>query len=53
MCTDASVYVTYHEIFYSLEAVGVLDPDSDIDLFVLHSLYKPLINQLKLCYAQK
>ena len=36
--------VTYHEIFYSLEEVGVLDPDSEIDLFILHCLYKPLIS---------
>ena len=35
---------TYHEIFYSLEAVGVLDPDSEMDLFILHCLYLPLIN---------
>ena len=38
------VCVTYHEIFYSLEEVGVLDPDSEIDLFILHCLYKPLIS---------
>ena len=35
---------TYHEIFYSLEAVGVLDPDCEMDLFILHCLYLPLIN---------
>ena len=35
---------TYHEIFYSLESVGALEPDSEIDLFVLHVLYLPLIN---------
>lgn len=38
------VCVTYHEIFYSLEVVGVLDPDSEMDLFILHCLYQPLIN---------
>ena len=38
------VCVTYHEIFYSLEAIGVVDPDNDMDLFILHCLYQPLIN---------
>ena len=32
---------TYHSVFYTLEAEGVLDPDNDIDLFVLHSVYLP------------
>lgn len=35
---------TYHEIFYSLETLGALEPDSETDLFVLHSLYLPLIS---------
>ena len=35
---------TYHEIFYSLEEVGVLDPDNEMDLFILQCLYKPLIS---------
>lgn len=34
----------YHEIFYSLETLGALEPDSETDLFVLHSLYLPLIS---------
>ena len=38
------VCVTYHEIFYSLEVIGVVDPDNDMDLFILHCLYQPLIN---------
>jgi len=38
------VCATYHEIFYSLEEVGVLDPDNEMDLFVLQCLYKPLIS---------
>ena len=37
------VCATY-EIFYSLEAVGVLDPDCEMDLFILHCLYQPLIS---------
>lgn len=35
---------TYHEIFYSLEAVGILEPSSEMDLFILHCLYQPLIS---------
>ena len=35
---------TYHELFYSMEAMGVLDPVNDVDLFVLHCLYLPRIN---------
>ena len=38
------VCATYHEIFYSLEEVGILDPDNEMDLFVLQCLYKPLIS---------
>ena len=29
---------TYHELFHSMEALGVLNADDDIDLFVLQSL---------------
>jgi len=35
---------TYHELFYAMEAMGVLDPVSDTDLFVLHCVYLPRIN---------
>lgn len=35
---------TYHELFHSMEAIGVLNPDDEIDLFVLHCLYLPRIN---------
>ena len=34
----------YHELFHAMEAAGVLDPDNDEDLFVLHCLYIPRIN---------
>ena len=27
---------TYHELFYAMEAEGVLDPTEDMDLIVLH-----------------
>lgn len=36
---------TYHELFYLMEARGILDPDCAIDIFVLHCLYLPRINK--------
>ena len=36
---------TYHELFYEMEAVGILDPDYDFDLFVLHCVYQPRIQK--------
>lgn len=36
---------TYHELFYAMEAMGVLDSVSDMDLFVLHCVYLPRINR--------
>ena len=30
---------TYHEMFYSMEAIGVLNVDSDMDIFVLHCVF--------------
>ena len=35
---------TYHNIFYQMEATGLLDPDDDNDLFVLHCVFLPRIN---------
>lgn len=37
---------TYHTLFQSMEATGVLDPDCEVDLFTLHCLYLPRINHL-------
>ena len=34
---------TYHELFYAMEAIGVLDPTDDSDLFVLHCVFLPRI----------
>ena len=31
----------YHELFYSMEASGILQPDNDLDLFVLHCVFLP------------
>lgn len=36
---------TYHELFYEMEALGILDPDNDLDLFVLHCIYLPRIRR--------
>ena len=33
------VYSTYHELFYAMEVMGVLDPDDEVDLFILHCVY--------------
>ena len=34
----------FHSLFYYMEAIGVLDPANDSDLFVLHSVFLPRIN---------
>ena len=36
---------TYHDLFYSMEATGILDPSDDTDLFLLHCVYLPRINK--------
>lgn len=36
---------TYHELFYAMEAVGVLDASSDTDIFVLHCVFLPRIKK--------
>ena len=36
---------TYYETFYTLEAMGVLDPTNENDLFVLQCVYLPRINK--------
>lgn len=38
------VCCTFHEVFYFLEARGVLDPADDCDLFVLHCVFLPVID---------
>ena len=35
----------YHELFHSMEANGILQPDNDLDLFVLHCVFLPRINK--------
>ena len=36
---------TFHSLFYYMEEVGYLDPVSDFDLFILHTVYLGKINQ--------
>ena len=38
-------YFTFNVFIRKLERKGVLDPDSETDLFCLHPVYLPLINQ--------
>ena len=38
------VCCSFHQIFYFLEAQGLLDADDECDLFVLHCVFVPLIN---------
>ena len=39
------VFSAYHELFYSMEALGILDPVDEVDLFILHCVYLPRINR--------
>lgn len=36
---------TYHELFYSMESAGLLDPDDTVDIFVLHCVFLPRVNR--------
>ena len=36
---------TYHQLFYELEALGILDPVNENDLFVLYCIFLPRINR--------
>lgn len=40
------VLSSYHEVFYEMEALDILDPDDELDLFVLHILTN---NKKKAC----
>lgn len=40
-----AVITVYRGIFYSLESDQVLDPENDIDLFCLHEVFVPRINE--------
>ena len=43
---------TYHDLFYTMEAMGVLDPNDDSDLFLLHCIYLPRVNKSLLDFAR-
>ena len=43
---------TYHDLFYTMEATGILDPSDDADLFLLHSIYLSRINKSLLDFAR-
>ncbi len=36
---------TYHELFYYMEAQELLEPENELDLFVLHCVFLPRINR--------
>lgn len=38
------VCCSFHEIFYFMEAEGLLNPDDQCDLFILHCVFLPVIN---------
>ena len=39
------VLSSYHEVLYEMEALDTLDPDDELDLFVLHCIYLPRIRK--------
>lgn len=39
------VLCMYHQLFYEMEAVDVLNADSELDLFVLHCIFLPRIRK--------
>lgn len=41
----------FHQLFYHLEDCGKLDPLSDIDVYCLHLVYLPRINEALLSFA--
>ena len=40
----------YHELFY-MEEEQLLDPESELDLFVLHCIFLPQINHALECFS--
>ena len=45
------VCCSFHEVFYFLEAQGVLDPDNECDQFVLHCVFLPVVDHLLQAYT--
>ena len=52
MCTDVCILHNYHDLFYIMEATGMLDPSDNADLFLLHSIYLSKINKSLLDFAR-
>ena len=50
--TYRCVLSTFHQLFHSLEDDHVLDPTSESDLFYLHSVYLPKINNALKSFAE-
>ena len=42
---------TFHALFYYMEEEQLLDPESDVDLFVLHCVFLPQINHALECFS--
>ena len=42
---------TFHALFYYLEEIRLLDPDNDYDVFVLHYIFTPRINNCLIEFA--
>ena len=47
-----SVIFHFYKLFYSLEALGVLDPLNHIHLYALHQVYIPRINRSLATFSQ-
>ena len=41
----------YHELFYYMEEEQLLDPENELDLFVLHCIFLPKINHALECFS--
>ena len=42
----------YHDIFCHIEELNMLHPDSDVDIFCLHHVYLPRINEHLNCWKE-
>lgn len=42
----------YRELFYHLESVNMLDPDNNLNLFCLHTVFIPRINRHLKCWME-
>ena len=42
---------SFHKLFKSMEANGILDPDNELHIFCLHSVFLPRINHCMNCFV--